>query len=264
MKKALLVGINDYPGKYNDLMGCVNDVHNMQDLLVSLFGFPPENITMLTDRDATTTNIQEALEFLVPGAKPGDQIVFHFSGHGSQVSDKNGDEPDRCDEIICPYDLDWQSKVIRDDDLSKIFKSIKPGVHAEVFLDCCHSGTGLRGSGGKNAGYMKRRFLTPPDELIPRSQEPGIMCLKPIRPAKIQVLWAACRSDQYAADALLDGRYGGAFTSYLCNCIRQAKGNIDRTDVLKLIRNGLRKGGFNQIPQLETGRKLKKARFLAA
>jgi len=264
MKRALLVAINDYPGKYNDLMGCVNDVHNMQDLLVSLFAFPPENITMMTDRDATTANILEALELLVEGAKPGDQIVFHFSGHGSQISDKNGDESDRCDEIICPYDLDWQSKVIRDDDLSRIFKCVKPGVHVEVFLDCCHSGTGLRVSGGKNAGYMNRRFLTPPKEVMPQSQEPGLMRLKPIKPAKIQVLWAACRSNQYAADALLDGRYGGAFTSFLCNCIRQAKGNISRTEVLKLIRNKLRKSGFIQIPQLETGSKLKKARFLAA
>ncbi|HOV84896.1 MAG TPA: caspase family protein [Syntrophobacteraceae bacterium] len=264
MKKALLVGINDYPGKQNDLMGCVNDVHNMQDLLVSLFGFPPENITIMTDRDATTENILEALDLLVSSAKPADQIVFHFSGHGSQVSDKDGDEPDRCDEIICPYDLDWQSKVIRDDDLSRIFKSIKPGVHAEVFLDCCHSGTGLRGAGGKSANYMRRRFLSPPDELLPQSQEPGVMCLKAIRPAKIKVLWAACRSDQYAADALLDGRYGGAFTSYLCNCIRQAKGNINRNEVLKLIRKGIRKGGFIQVPQLETVSKFKKARILAA
>lgn len=264
MKRALLVGINDYPGKENDLMGCVNDVHNMQDILVSLFGFPRENITMMTDRDATTENILEALETLVESAKQGDQIVFHFSGHGSQVSDKNGDEPDRCDEIICPYDLDWKSKVIRDDDLSKIFKSVKPGVHAEVFLDCCHSGTGLRGAGGRSASYTKKRFLTPPKDVMPQSQEPGLVCLKPIKPAKIQVLWAACRSDQYAADALMDGRYGGAFTSYLCNCIRQANGGINRNDALKLIRNGLRKGGFNQLPQLETGRKLKKARFLAA
>jgi hypothetical protein len=45
MKKALLVGINDYPGVYNDLMGCVNDVRNMQNLLVSMFGFASQDIT---------------------------------------------------------------------------------------------------------------------------------------------------------------------------------------------------------------------------
>lgn len=264
MKRALLVGINDYSGKQNDLMGCVNDVHNMQDLLISLFGFPPENITMLTDRDGTTANILEGLDHLIEGGKPGDQLVFHYSGHGSQVPDRSGDESDGYDEILCPCDLDWQSKMIRDDDLCKIFRKVRPGVHIEVFLDCCHSGTGLRLAGAKTESYLRRRFLTPPEGIVPQSLEPGDMCRKAIRPAKVKVLWAACRSDQYAADALLDGRYGGAFTSYLCNCIRQEKGNIYRNEVLKLIRNGLRKGGFNQVPQLETGSKLKKARFLAA
>jgi len=53
MKKALLVGINNYPGTYCDLMGCINDVKNMQDLLTVIFGFRTEDICILTNRDAT-------------------------------------------------------------------------------------------------------------------------------------------------------------------------------------------------------------------
>jgi len=109
MKKALLVGINDYPGKGNDLLGCVNDVQNMHDLLISLFGFSRESIVMITDSAATTFNILKALEMLVYEAKPGDLLVFHYSGHGSQVPDANGDETDKLDEIICPWDLALQS-----------------------------------------------------------------------------------------------------------------------------------------------------------
>ena len=33
-KRALLVGINDYPGTQNDLQGCVNDITNVYDILV--------------------------------------------------------------------------------------------------------------------------------------------------------------------------------------------------------------------------------------
>ncbi len=42
MKKALLVGINNYPGIENDLHGCLNDVTNVRDVLVKHFGFEPE------------------------------------------------------------------------------------------------------------------------------------------------------------------------------------------------------------------------------
>lgn len=258
MKRALLVGINDYPGTFNDLMGCVNDVQNMSDLLVSLFGFAKENTVMLTDRSATTQNILKGLEALVHGAREGDQLVFHYSGHGSQVPDTDGDETDKLDEILCPVDLDWKSNVIRDDDLSKIFGTLSPGVHLEVFLDSCHSGTGLR---GLNSSYRKSRFMPMPGELAPA---PGtVKVLRSIKAERAQVLWSACKANQYAADAHMSGRYGGAFTTILCECVRQAQGKLSRNDLLKALRAGLKENGFVQIPQLETTTKFKKAGLLS-
>jgi len=257
MKKALLVGINDYPGTFNDLMGCVNDVQNMCGALTSYFGFAKENINILIDRDATTFNILKALEMLVYEAKPGDFLVFHYSGHGSQVPDTNGDEKDRLDEIICPCDLDWRSKVIRDDDLSKVFEPVPAGVHIEVILDSCHSGTGLRTAGG---AYCRQRFLPMPEEIMVKVGEQRKVT--PIKPERIQVLWAACRANQFAADAYFGGKYGGAFTTSLCESLAASKGQIGRYDLLKSVQEKLKKGGFNQVPQLETARKLKKALFL--
>jgi len=257
MKKALLVGINDYPGKLNDLMGCVNDVHSMHDILVSLFGFSRESIVMITDSAATTFNILRALEMLVHEAKAGDLLVFHYSGHGSQVPDTSGDEPDKLDEIICPCDLDWHSNVIRDDELSKIFGQVPPGVHVEAILDCCHSGTAFRTAGND---YRKNRFLAMPEDIMPVTS--GKKRVRPIKPEKIQVLWAACRSDQYAADAQLNGKYGGAFTTALCECLTASKGKIGRYELLKKIRTRLKKGRFIQAPQLETARKFRNTQFL--
>jgi metacaspase-1 len=212
MNKALLVGINDYPGVYNDLMGCVNDVHNMQDLLVSFFGFASQDITILTDREATTSNILNGLNVLVSGANPGDLLIFHYSGHGSQVTDTNGDETDKLDEIICPYDLDRKSKMIKDDDLAKILAPLPPGVHVEIFLDSCHFGTGLKLMPGNNGGYRRARYLPPPKELVKPSLNTPVR-VAAIRPAKAQILWAGCRANQYSSDALIDGKYGGAFTA---------------------------------------------------
>ena len=262
MKKALLVGINNYPGTANDLMGCVNDVQNMQNLLISMFGFATQNITMLTDREATTANILKGLEALVAGARPGDLLVFHYSGHGSQVADPEGDEPDQLDEILCPYDLDWKTKMIRDDDLARIFEPVLPGAHLEVFLDSCHSGTGLKAMPNSNGSYRRPRFMAPPKGLVKTSPATPAR-VTAIRPAKVRVLWAACRSTQYASDALIDGRYGGAFTTNLCNLVRQGKSNMTRAELVKILRSELKKAEFKQTPQLEGSTKPRKALFLS-
>ena len=262
MKKALLVGINNYPGTSNDLMGCVNDVQNMQNLLVSMFGFVTENISMLTDREATTANILKGLEALVADAQRGDLLIFHYSGHGSQVADPEGDEPDQLDEILCPYDLDWKTKMIRDDDLKRIFDPLPSGVHLEVFLDSCHSGTGLKVIPDLNGSYRRIRFMAPPERLR-RISLPTAVRATAIRPPKVKVLWAACRSDQYASDALIDGRYGGAFTTYLCNLVRQGDGRLSRAELAKVLRSELKKADFKQTPQLEGSTKARKALFLS-
>ncbi len=119
MKKALLVGINRYPDPGNELKGCINDVRQMAETLKTRYGFPGDgNMRILTDARATTKAILDGLAWLAAGASPGDSLVFHYSGHGSQVPDRNGDETtDRLDEILCPYDLDWDHP-LTDDDLA--------------------------------------------------------------------------------------------------------------------------------------------------
>ena len=84
-KLALLVGVDQYPG--SGLHGCVTDVELQRELLVYRFGFGPSDILTLTDSQATRENIETAfLTHLTQQAKPGDVVVFHFSGCGSRVS----------------------------------------------------------------------------------------------------------------------------------------------------------------------------------
>ena len=89
-KLALLVGINNYPFG-NTLAGCLTDVDLQKHLLVHRFGFNESDILTLTDNTPekpTRQNILMAFEeHLIKQAKPGDVVVFHFSGHGSQVAD---------------------------------------------------------------------------------------------------------------------------------------------------------------------------------
>ena len=84
-KLALLVGVDQYSG--SALHGCVTDVELQRELLVYRFGFQPSDILTLTDSQATRENIETAfVTHLTQQAKPGDAVVFHFSGCGSRLS----------------------------------------------------------------------------------------------------------------------------------------------------------------------------------
>ncbi|MCJ8282410.1 MAG: caspase family protein, partial [Rivularia sp. ALOHA_DT_140] len=88
-KLALLVGINQY-SQIPALKGCLTDVELQRELLIHRFGFQPSDILSLTNKQATREGIEDAfLEHLVKQAKPGDVVVFHFSGYGSRVKTKN-------------------------------------------------------------------------------------------------------------------------------------------------------------------------------
>ncbi|XGV95427.1 MAG: caspase family protein [Leptolyngbya sp. BL-A-14] len=84
-KLALLIGINQY--RSVPLYGCVTDVELQRELLTHRFGFQPSDILTLTDQQATREAIATAfVDHLVEQARPGDVVVFHFSGYGGKVA----------------------------------------------------------------------------------------------------------------------------------------------------------------------------------
>ena len=145
VRKALLVGCN-YRGTSAELRGCINDVHAIRDLLRSQ-GFPVNNMTILHDEDRnmmpTRANILRAMQWLVAGAKQGDVLFFHFSGHGSQQRDDSGMEADGYNETICPCDYSRAGQIIDDEIWSNLVHPLPSGVRLTAIMDCCHSGTGL-------------------------------------------------------------------------------------------------------------------------
>ena len=261
-KKALCVGINrfrNYPSA--TLNGCVNDANAMKALLTGHFGFSPGNITTLTDSKATKTAIMTELRKMAEGSAAGkdDHLVFSFSSHGTQVPDTEGDEPDKYDEAFCPYDLAQEGDrwhplhLITDDELSRIFAMLPDGVTLEVFLDTCHSGTGIRAI--DLLFDRKPRYLPPPSlrafletaPLAPRTLAHRLDTENKTR----HVLWAGCRASQTSADALIDGAWHGAFTYFLCREISAGTSLPERGELLKKIRAGLKAGKYTQVPQLE-------------
>ncbi|HEY7379408.1 MAG TPA: caspase family protein, partial [Steroidobacteraceae bacterium] len=168
-RRALLIGINRYRIPGADLRGCVNDVKNIRATLLRYFAFRSGDIRVLTDLSATKSAMQSAIKTLVASGKAGDVLYLHYSGHGSNVPDKNGDEADHRDEILCPSDLDWKDP-LTDDWLRTAFNKLKARVNLTVVMDCCHSGTNTRAILPADAPIVPRYLPNPWDLMAEESR----------------------------------------------------------------------------------------------
>lgn len=252
LKRALLVGINVYEGDGNDLSGCVNDVDAMRSLLINSFGFHPDNIRVVTDERATREEILLRLKWLVSNVSSGSELVFHYSGHGSQVRDRwDGDElDDYLDEILCPTDMDWDNP-LRDDDLYTILRGLPPGVFLSCIIDACHSGTMTRD--GKNKD-RKMKFMPPPYDISTRvmDRELGTRAFAKSFQKDVQnhVLLSGCKDNQYSSDAYIEGRWRGAMTWAFIKAIESNPSDANWVTIHRAITETLKDEEYEQEPQL--------------
>lgn len=153
-KLALVIGIGDYPEEsgWCKIHGD-NDISIVTEMLEEN-GF--EQVQILSNKAATKQGIMDALDNLAKKAARGDVIYVHFSGHGQQITDLDGDEPDGYDEAWIPYDAckDYSAKYkgqnhIVDDELFDFLNQLRAKVGNKgkiiVVSDACHSGSGSRG-----------------------------------------------------------------------------------------------------------------------
>lgn len=258
-KRALLIGINEYAIPGANLRGCVNDVHAVAGALTDLYGFAESDITMLLDGAATKAAMTQGIADLVDAAEPGDVLFLHYSGHGSNVPDTNGDETtDQRDEILCPHDLDWNDP-LTDDWLRTTFDRLDPGASLTVVMDCCHSGSNTREPvllGGPPPEVVSRFLPNPDDEArgggftgtprrVRRRRRDEDVHVVDIA----ETLVSGCRDNQTSADAHIDGAYSGALTYYLVRAMREDPRSTYRALHARTLA-GLR-GSYDQVPQLE-------------
>jgi len=269
-KAALCVGINEFEHlpKSSWLQGCVNDARDLAGLLQAGYGFAPADISLLLDSQATKKQVMAQLDSMLDRAAAGElqHIVFTFSSHGTQIPDSSNDEADRLDEAFACYDINntgdsWDpATVISDDELFALFARLPDGILMDVVLDTCHSGTGLK-SLDLLPGRRPRFLPAPTARGVAATEFSDTRALRDLvkagRGVK-PVLLAACRADQTAADAFLEGRYNGAFTYNFIKAVT-GDGTLGRADILKLVSKGLRAGGFDQVAQLEGSTAARKA-----
>jgi len=266
-KKAVLIGINRYRIPGADLRGCVPDVNNMSSLIQKLYGFDAADITMLTDLAATKKAMQDAISGLVAGGKRGDVLLLHYSGHGSNVPDDNGDETDdHRDEILCPTDLDWND-TLRDDWLRSVFDGLRDGVNLTVITDSCHSGTATREIAPPDAPIIERYLPSPWDLLdaesgrVLRGTTRGTLHRSSAADRDAhdvvvvddmpEVLVSGCRADQTSADAAIAGGFAGALTYNLVESITDSTAPLSYRELHEATCKKLKRGRYEQVPQLE-------------
>lgn len=221
-RHALLIGIGNYPEEsgWSAIHGN-NDIPIIRANLVRQ-GFPECQIITLIDSAATKENILSAFAGLVSSLNQGDVVYVHFSGHGQQVTDLDGDEDDGFDESWIPYDA--QKKYNKgvyegechliDDELNVILTRLRTRVGARgkiiVVADACHSGSGSRGY--SDDGIFVRGTA---DKFIIPCRKSNIIK----KPAPIEWLFiAACRPYQSNYEYRSpDGEYYGVLSYVIAN-----------------------------------------------
>ena len=231
--RALLIGCN-YNGSQYQLNGCINDVKNIQTL-INKHGF--NNVTLLTDETEQKPNKSTILsEFknLLMNSNSGDLLFFSYSGHGSYVLDKNGDEKDGYDELIVPLDLN----VITDDELKTIIQAyLKPNVTLFSLFDSCFSGSVLD---------LKYQYL---DSLNYDNYTENNNTNDTLGNV---LMISGCTDKQTSADAFINNISQGAMTWSFIESVNNNP-NLSWRELIKNMRDLLKKSNYDQIPQLSTG-----------
>ncbi|MEP5758698.1 MAG: caspase family protein [Litoreibacter sp.] len=252
-KKALCIGINNYPGLHNDLNGCINDMNDWSALLSEEFGF---NVSQLADAKATSDAILTSLANLIDGADEGDALTVTISCHGTYILDgADADEADNYDEAICAYDRN-----ILDDEIRNILTSLSPKVNLTVISDSCHSESNTRtrmtpmreGLAIAKPQYpMLRRYM--PMENHKKSDTMRV----PRRNrsfsgygAMNHLLLSGCTATQYSYDAWINERYNGAMSANAIALIKEDP-EVTYQELFVKLRLVLPSRYFPQDPQLE-------------
>jgi hypothetical protein len=242
MKLALLIGIN-YTGTNNQLNGCINDVNNIKNYLITTRGYLEEHITILTDNTVikpSRNNILLAIDTLIEKSQENletdcKELFFHYSGHGTFINDTDNNEQDGNDECIVGCD----NNVIVDDELYTRFVSRVGNIKTICIIDACHSGSALDLPYEYNFTLHKWKLISN----VPVNTN--------------VLLISGCKDSEVSMDAFIDQKYQGALTNAFLHAIKKCKSD-NLFEFVSFIRRYLKVNRYNQTPQLSCTKELYK------
>jgi hypothetical protein len=250
-KRALLIGINYDNDASLKLNGCVNDVFTISNMLIDVYGYSKSNITIMHDNAAPNllpnrANILRELTSIIANSRNSREIWIHYSGHGTYVSDNNGDEMDGRDEAIVPIDVNTNG-VITDDQLLTIFSQSKCLTY--LMFDCCHSGSICDLQWRFEYVQASRNYMLRYNEN------------KRVIPNSNIVMISGCRDNQTSADAYnIETKMAmGAMTNALIDSIRANNYNATILKIYTDMCIWLKNKGHSQFPCLSSSASLPSA-----
>jgi hypothetical protein len=250
LTKALLIGIN-YNGTDSQLSGCINDMDNLSQKLVSLNLVKKQNIIFMTDnlggaQYPTKANILTQFDNLVQYAvnNPTNpvQLVIAYSGHGTYMKDTNNDEEDGVDEALCPVDYSSKGFIVDDDLNQRVLTKLPANAQLVMLIDACHSGT---------MGDLKYNYNIDGLGSVKVSNSKSTM-------ADI-VMVSGCTDSQTSADAYIYDptqkryEYQGAMTAAFLATFQLG---ISSSKLIKGMREWLAKAKMTQTVQMSSGKSL--------
>jgi hypothetical protein len=283
-RRALIIGIDTYQpvgtvaqheagctygrcelGSFENLEGAVNDAQSIADVLTGpKFGFPVDNVVLLTNPGATRTRpgvvvlpadqtthdgiLAAMRKYLVDLPGRGDTVVFYDASHGSlrvntageklTVRDEDG-KLVHVDSTLVPSDAYKGGYDIRDREMTRIFNAaLDKGVHLTVIFDSCHSGGSTRGLSKmrqRSLPYDPRPVNDPPDTMA-NGQRVTSPTERQDNPA---LVFAAVQQDQAANEATPTENIPeshGAFTAALIETLQVLPADVPASLVYQRVK----------------------------
>jgi hypothetical protein len=225
----------------------------MKDLLLKQYGFNDQEIKVLADAQATKQAIVDGLKWLMDAAGAGNRLLFHYSGHGTQLPIDARTVVDS----ICPVDFDFTPKhAVTAKDFASIFSAIPLGTQFNWLSDSCYSGDLTRALLPQGA---KARYLPPPPDVQQaiaaalRTENVRMFRFESSSPLHGGFI-SGCGPNETSADAAFRVfgkiRYNGAFTYFF---LQEVKGQtvLALTKLAHVIISDLRRGEYTQTPHVK-------------
>mmetsp|Transcript_150477 Transcript_150477/g.483709 ORF Transcript_150477/g.483709 Transcript_150477/m.483709 type:complete len:298 (-) Transcript_150477:58-951(-) len=170
-------------------------------------------------------------------------MFLHYSGHGGQQKDTNGDEATGQDDTLIPCDFQSAGQIIDDDLYSHLVQNLPKGCRLWVMLDCCHSGTAL--------DLPFKAQLSDDGRSVKCAKEPRKSGAPPSEADVIMI--SGCQDTQTSADvqagSMGAAKAAGAMTTAFRHCVNPS---ISCEDLLVGMRSFLKQNRYEQVPQMSS------------
>lgn len=196
--QALLVGVSDYAGTDNDLIGIDKDISRMQTVLRN-WGFAIDTL-----RDTQSVAFEQKMAHYAQTLGPEDVFLLYYSGHGSSTPDRTHDEADGRDELIVLSDAN-RNHFLLDDKINLLLNRIQ--ARKMVIFDACNSGTAYKRLRDANGERIQVKYMAAPKDFRDDSGENATVPNTQI--SGTYLYFAACRDNEQS----LASENGSLFTN---------------------------------------------------